>query len=679
MAGMIASILIAIAVFAAIMVWVFYSKGDARFKMDIGGSAPHVAGGADGSAHSGVRGRLIGLGAVVGGMFVLLATRIFSMQILSGEDYAKQAESNRTRTISLAAPRGRILDRNGVEIVSNRPSLTVVASPDVASNEIEVQLLANLLGMPKQAVKRNIEDQTEGAQSSRTVAIDVSRRVVAYIGEHPSLFEGVSIEERSERYYPLGAIASHVVGYTGTITTEQLENSNNSTDEGAISYEAGDTVGQSGVEYQYESVLQGIRGEQTVVVNADGDVLGYSSKVAPKSGSDVVLTLDANLQKAAEASLDSVISAIRNSVSKDCKSGSALVLDATNGEILAMASRPNFSPNIFVGGISNDDWDQLGSESSDYPLVNRAISGTYPSASTIKPLSTFAALDDGIATPNSSYYCAGWWTGFGEASGKWCWQKTGHGTLNLQGGITYSCDVVFYEIGKGYFLAPSNNEGMQAKFRAYGLGSLTGIDLPGESAGRVPDAQWKYDYYSSYPEEDRQWKGGDYANLAIGQGDLLVTPLQMACAYASIANGGDIWTPHVLKSVKSATGTGSVIDYKQSVLRTCEESDTYRQIVNAGLLGVIEEESAYQTRHFAGLPVSVSGKSGTAERSGHQPTGWFIAYAPADDPKYVVASALEEATWGGYSAMYVVRDILGAIYDAPDDELQVMAGITSGD
>lgn len=666
-------------VVAGVLAFVFHSKGDARFTFDIGGAAPKAAGGTDGSGGSSIKGRLVGLAGVIAGVFVVLIGRIWSMQLLSGDEYTSQAESNRTRTISLSAPRGRILDRNGVEIVSNRPSLTVVADPDVTNDDVELQLLGNLIGMPYMAVKRSIEDQTQGAQASRTVARDVSRRVVAYIGEHPDLFQGVSVEERTVRYYPLGSLASHVVGYTGTVTTEQLKASQENEDEGAIKYQTGDTVGQSGVEYQYESVLQGVRGEQVVYVDAKGNVLDYSSTVAPRSGSDVVLTLDANLQKAAEAALDSVIKALRSSVSAECKSGSVVVLDATNGEVLAMASRPNFSPNIFVGGISNDDWESLGSEENDYPLVNRAISGTYPSASTIKPLTTFAALDDGIATPSSTYYCAGWWTGLGQASGKWCWQKTGHGTMTLQTGITYSCDVVFYEIGKGYYLASSNNDGMQEKFREYGLGSLEGIDLPGESAGRVPDAAWKYDYYSSFPEEDRQWKGGDYVNLSIGQGDLLVTPLQMACVYASIANGGDVWTPHVLKCVKSQTGTGSVMEYKPSVLRTCEESDTYRKLVEAGLVGVITEESEYQTKHFAGLPVSVAGKSGTAERSGHQPTGWFVVYAPADDPKYVIASALENATWGGYSAMYVVRDVLGAIYNTPDDELQVMAGITSGD
>lgn len=669
-------ILLVILLLALAGLYVFYNRGDEKLQFDIGGQAPRASGGNDASAERTIRTRLLGLGLASLSVITVLFARLWSMQLVSKDEYTSQAESNRTRTISVAAPRGRILDRSGNEIVGNRPSLTIISKPEVADNAIEVQLLGNLIGMPAAAVRRKIQDQSEGAQSDRTVASDVSRRVVAYIGEHPYLFEGITVQERSARSYPYGRLAAHVVGYTGTVTREQLEQSAKNDDEGAIVYETGDTVGQAGVEYQYENVLQGIRGEQSVHVDASGTVLEYSTSVEPQSGSDIVLTIDAPLQQAVEDSLLDIINRIRSSVSKKCRAGSAIVMDVTNGEILAMASCPTYSPNIFVGGISNDDWSALQSEQSDNPLMNRAISGQYPSASTIKPFTTLAALDNGIATDKSEYDCTGWWTGFGEASGQYCWEHKGHGHMNLRTGIIYSCDTVFYEIGKGFYES-KNPEALQAKLKEWGLGELTGIDLPGESLGRIPDAEWKWNYYTSAADTDREWKGGDFTNLAIGQGDLLVTPIQMACAYAGLATGGKVWRPHVLKSVRTRTGSGSVVDYDPQLLREVVEDEKFKNIVIEGLKGVITEESEHIIRHFESLPVSVAAKSGTGERIGHNPTAWFISFAPADNSKYVVVVSMEEATWASTSSLYVNRDILGALYDSPDTVVPAMEGIDS--
>ena len=659
-------ILIVCVLLAAVLIALFFvfGRSEAAYTLDIGGGAPRASGGRDESAETTFSSRLMGFGIVIGAAFTALLARLWSMQLVSTDDYTEQAESNRTRTVTTAAPRGRILDRNGTEIVTNRSSLTVVAESDVSDDEIEMQILANLIGMPRQAVYRKIIDSSEGAQSLRTVSTDVSRRVVAYIGEHPAVFEGVSVQQRSQRSYPQGSIAAHVVGYTGTVTSEQLESSDS--DESAVQYKSGDIVGQSGVESMYESVLQGIRGEQTVYVNSSGKVLDTSTTIDPQSGSDVVLTLDLNIQKVAEASLAEVITDAKKR-GKDAVGGSVVCLDCTNGEVLAMASAPTFSPSIFVGGIATSDWDSLTSEGSNYPLLNRAISGQYPSASTIKAMTSFAALDYGIATPQSGYDCTGWWTGFGEAYGMHCYNYSGHGYLNLSGGITMSCDTVFYEIGKGFYNS-SDQEGMQATFRKYGLGSKTGIDLPSESEGRVPDAEWKWDYFSYLPDADRQWQPGDYCNLAIGQGDLLVTCLQIAQAYSSIANRGPVYKPHVLKSVKSNLGGGSVVDYNVSQAADISETDENRAVVEEGLRGVIYDESETQAAHWNNLSVTVCGKTGTGEQSS---TGrnicWMVAYAPTDDPKYVVCANVDGGDWGSTTAMYVVRDVLGQIYGQPDD------------
>ena len=658
-------IVIVCAVIAVVFIALFlvFGRSEAAYTFDIGGGAPRASGGRDESAETTYSSRLVGFAAVIGAIFAALLARLWSMQLVSSDEYTKEAESNRTRTVTTAAPRGRILDRNGAEIVSNRSSLTVVADADVADDEVEMQLLANLIGMPRQAVYRKVIDSSEGAQSVRTVAIDVSRRVVAYLGEHPAAFSGVSVQQRSQRSYPQGTLAAHVVGYTGTVTAEQLEASGS--DDSSVQYKSGDVVGQAGVEAMYESILQGIRGEQTVYVDSNGKILQSSTKIDPQSGSDVVLTIDSGIQKAAEDSLEKVLTELRQK-GKNPAGGSVVCLDCTNGEVLAMASAPTFSPSIFVGGIANSDWEGLTNEASNYPLLNRAISGQYPSASTIKPFTSFAALDNGIATPQSGYVCNGWWTGLGEAYGMWCYNHDGHGGLNLQQGITFSCDVVFYEIGKG-FSNSSNKDGMQQKFRQYGFGSATGIDLPSEAVGRVPDAAWKWDYFSSLPDADREWHPGDYCNIAIGQGDILVTCLQIAHAYSSIANRGPVFKPHVLKCVKSNIGNGSVIDYKVSQTDDISEEDDYRDLVERGLEGVIYEESESQAAHWTNLNVKVAGKTGTGEQTSvGRNICWMVAYAPADDPKYVVAANVDGGDWGSTTAMLVARDVLGQIYGQPD-------------
>ncbi|MGN0075709.1 MAG: penicillin-binding protein 2 [Parafannyhessea sp.] len=658
-------IVLALVLIGLLVAFFLFGKGESRFTFDIGGGAPKASGGSDMSSEGGFKSRLFGLGIFSGSIIGVLLARLWSMQLVSSSTYSEQAESNRSRTISMAAARGRILDRNGKELVSNRASLTVVAKSDVVNDDIEMRLLANLIGMPVMAVKRNIEDSTGGAQSLRPVAVDVSRRVVAFIDAHQSVFSGVSVEERTQRHYPQGTLAAQVLGYTGTVSSDQLKKSSSSDSDSSIAYASGDVVGQAGVEYEYENVLQGIKGEQKVYVDASGNVLSFSSSVEPQSGSDVVLTIDSTLQKAAEDSLAKRIAALREEGRTDCHAGCAIAMDVTNGEILAMASAPTYSPSVFVGGISSDDWKSLSDDSSHYPLMNRCIAGQYPSASTIKPLSSFAALNYGIATTTSTYYCSGYWTGFGKGFGQYCWNHSGHGTVNIQRGITVSCDVVFYEIGKGFFYS-KHPEGLQDTYKKWGLGSKTGIDLPSESEGRVPTPEWKYKYYASSDSDSRTWQGGDTTNLVIGQGDLLVTPLQMLCAYAGIACDGTMYRPHVLKSVKSPIGDGSVVTYKPEVMRKVTEKQAYLDVVHAGLKGVIYEESEAQTEHFTNLSVTVAGKTGSAQTSKSQPTGWFIAYAPYDKPKYVVASVIEYGGYGSEGAMYVVRDILGTIYNQPD-------------
>lgn len=663
-------VLLTVLICALMAAFLLKVKSSRRFTLDIGGGTPRASGGSENSPSSHFKSRINATGIFAGTVIGALFMRLWNMQVISSSSYTEQAEKNRTRSISTHAARGRILDRNGAVLVGNRPSLVVLAEQSVLEDEAELHILAALIGIPKAVLRLKIEDSSQGLQRGRVIAVDVSRRVVSFINAHPSLFDGVSIEARSQRSYPLGSLAGQVLGYTGVITSEQLKASQDNQDEGKITYEPGDVVGQSGIEASYENVLQGIKGEQVVFVDADGNIVNHSSSVEAQSGSDVVLTLDADIQKAAEDSLSSTIKRLQEHGKPDCFGGCAIAMDVTNGEIIAMASAPSFSPNMFVGGISSDDWDMLSSKSSHNPLLNRGIGGQYPSASTIKPLSTLAALNEGIATPQSSYMCTGYWTGFGAAFGQYCWLHTGHGAMTLQTGITHSCDVVFYEVGKGFFYS-SNKDGLQQMFKKWGLGSKSQIDLPGELQGRIPDEAWKREYFASYPDDAKAWQGGDNTNLAIGQGDLLVTPLQMLCVYAGIANRGSIPQPHLMKSIKSTSNSGSIIDYKCSTRISVDEKDEYMDLIQRGLYGVIYEESQAQASHFTNMKEKVAGKTGTAETSHETPTGWFIAYAPYDKPRYVVASVLENSGFGSDGAMYVVRDILGALYHEPDTSTMV--------
>ena len=633
------------------------------------GTRPRATEGEGSTPGATTKGRFQLLSIGVGGVFAAILGKLWSMQMVSSDYYEQLAEQNQTRTVTTPAPRGRILDRNGQVLVANRASLAVVAYRDLAEDTVCVRHLANVLGMPYMAVLRNIQDNTEGAQSLHTIATDVRRSTVAYIQEHPDVFPGVQIAERTERSYPYGTLACHVLGYTGSVTTEQLEAQKKQSAEDRereVQYQSGDTVGQAGVEYHYESLLQGIRGEQIVKVDADGNVTGQAGAVPAKPCSDIKLTLDLTIQQACEQGLAFGMEHAKQG-GYEPKAGAVLCLDCTNGEILGMASAPTFDPSVFVGGISSDVWNELNSDDGGRPLLNRALGGLYMSASTIKPLTALAGMEYGVYTAEMSTTCTGWWTGLGKEWGKACWLHSGHGVRNLETGIRDSCDPVFYDVGKNFFYDEKNPEGLQEMFRRWGLGSKTGIDLPAEEQGRVPDAQWKESYFKDWTAEQRAWSPGDMTNIAIGQGDILVTPLQMACAYAGIAMKGKEFTPHVLLSSVGRDGQGDAYTYetKERLNAKINHDDEFG-VVTRGLHSMIYEEAASTARHFTNLPVQVAGKSGTGEKQGEDPYGWFITYAPYEDPKYVVVALIEQGGFGSNCSMLAVRTVLGAIYNSPD-------------
>ncbi len=668
----VAGILLAAVIVGSVLFLRGYSG---KFTFDTsGGTAPRASEGEGNTAGVAFKGRFTLLTLGVGAMFTALVAKLWSMQMVSSDYYDSLATKNQTRTVTTPAPRGRILDRNGTPLVTNRASLAVTAYRDLADDTVMVRHLANVLGMPYVACRRNIQDNTEGAQAQHTIATDVRRSAIAYIQEHAGDFVGVQIAERTERVYPYGTTAAHVLGYTGTITQEQLEAQKEAEAQGSdasrIEYQSGDIVGQAGVEIEYEKLLQGIRGEQTVTVDAGGNVTGQEGAVPARAGSDIRLTLDLTIQQGCEQGLAHAIEVAKEEGYEHAGAGACVCLDCTNGEILGLASLPTFDPTVFVGGISSDLWSQFNSDDGGQPLINRAVSGQYMSASTIKALSALAGLEYGIYSSSRSTTCTGWWTGNGEANGKWCWLHSGHGPMNLQSGIANSCDPVFYDIGRDFFYDDKNPEGLQEMFRRWGLGTKTGVDLPSEGEGRVPDAAWKESFFKDWSAEERAWNAGDMTNIVIGQGDILVTPLQMATVYAGIAMNGVEYTPHVFLSAVARDGDGDAYLYnetgKKEHLAPHINSDDDLELVKAGLHDVIYSTNASTASHFNNLSVQVAGKSGTGEKAGEDEYAWFVAYAPADDPKYVVACVLEQGGGGSATALRAVRDVFGVIYNEPD-------------
>ncbi len=600
-----------------------------------------------------LKGRFASLGIIVLMVLGVLLLRLWSMQVLSGAEYVAMAENNRVREISTEAPRGRILDREGRELVSNRATLAVCVEPAAKNDEDLLYRLSTILTMPVEEIRARVSSTKEAALRPRVVMIDASPEIVAYLSEHESEFPGVAIETRAVRQYPFGNLGAHVLGYTGEISESQIDEPEFET------YALGDIVGKSGAERQLESALQGDKGYRRIEVDATGAPKGIIEEVEPIAGSDVVLTIDADVQRVAEDSLVRALQDAHDSGFPSAAAAAAVAIDVQTGEVLAMASYPTYDPTLFLGGISQDNWEALTNDKSEYPLNNRVIQALYPPASTFKAFTGLAGLHYGVTNEWSQYYCAGTWTEMGKQWPKKCWLHSGHKTISFHQGVVESCDVVFYEIGYDFY--KQGDEKLQTFAREWGFGSKLGIDLPGELAGRVPDAAWKTDFNENYPEYQK-WLPGDTVNMAIGQGDMLVSPLQMASAYAGIANDGKVMTPHVLQKVLDSKGE-AVLTAEPEVAFAASSTDAELDVMRRSLVDVTEEGTAKSV--FRGFDSSVAGKTGTGQVAGKDDYAWFTAFAPADNPRYAVAVVIEQGGHGGSVAGPAAREILSALLDLP--------------
>lgn len=573
----------------------------------------------------------VGLLLVVG----LLAVRLWHLQIREGPYYRDLSENNRTRSVLLEPARGLIYDRNGVLLANNVPSFSLyVTLEDVTNREKLVQQLAGLLGLDPAMIRKKI-----GGRGSKMLPRKVKDRLTlrdaTIIESHRLDLPGVMIQVESQRNYPGGLAASHVLGYVGEISPEQLEKPE------FADLHQGSIVGQYVVEKSFDLYVRGQAGQKSVEVDALGHEKRTVEVEKPQPGNDLYLTIDIRLQKVAEDLLGE-------------ESGAIVALDPTNGDILAMASRPGFDPNVLSRELTAKQWIEIV-QNEGRPLNNRASQGQYPPGSTFKVPMAIAALESKTMTPANTVFCNG-----GYQFGKRVyhdWKATGHGAVDLHKALVHSCDVYFYTVGQRMGI-----DTMAEYAKDFGLGHETGIELPSERVGIMPSTEWKL------KAKKEPWLPGETISAAIGQGYVTVTPLQMASMIGTVANDGVNFRPRLVQGIMDRT-TGHLQEFP-AVARSKVNAkpDTFR-IVKAALADVVREGTA--TRAKSSI-VSIAGKTGTAQTTAlgkekkpeaeipkkFRDHAWFVAFAPVDSPKIAVAVLAEHMGHGGSAAAPLAKEVI---------------------
>ena len=671
--------------------------------------------------------RLYVVGIVAVCLVAALVARLWYLQVLESEELQTAAAANILRVVYTEAPRGRIFDTKGRILVDNRVVQVVTIdrlSFRAALNESEqhdgLLQIAEIVSRSGRLTKvihieERLASREFGPFDKVPVAFDINPDLLVYLGERPDLFPGVSVEERTMRSYPYGEVAAHLLGYVGPLTESEyrtLSAQIDPTDPNAKTYQPGDEIGKSGVERIFESELRGVPGVRIFEVNRLDEIVKvhHDKDRQPLPGNDVHLTIDLDIQSLVERELRRGLDEARDQAPPEdpdaprfvASAGAAVAIDPRDGSVLAMASFPTFDPREFVNGISQRLFNDLTAEENFSPILNRAIQGLYAPGSTFKVVTTHAALTQGVIGdgPAALTGVDDFYRDTGTYRYPFCLEESDtcvfespyccERGVDLRDAITVSSDTYFYRLGgEGFFRRPSPlDEGIQESARAFGLGSHTGIPLPHERAGIVPDREY-YDYQFEqgvFLRSGAQWFAGDTINLAIGQGNLLVTPLQMANVYAVVASGGKVHQPNI--ATKITDRDGQVLDeFGPRLVRELEWSAELSGPLLDGLNGVtaynlpssasdevLLRGTAYEAFNLPGeggvdFPLNgwpVGGKTGTAEKLGKADFAWFVAFGPASwpergfrhTPEVVVALVLEEAGFGGAVAAPVAARIL---------------------
>ncbi|HEU4724757.1 MAG TPA: penicillin-binding protein 2 [Candidatus Eisenbacteria bacterium] len=576
-------------------------------------------------------------------IFAALILRLFTMQVLQGTKYRELSEENRIRVEVLTAPRGEIRDRKGRLLADNIPSFTVTLDPfdpvyqdHPALLDSTIVRLGAILGEDAAEIREKVKRERRRSFVPIRLKRNVDMKSVAVVSEHEAVLPGVDVESEPLRRYPLGPMGSHLLGYVGEISDKELDDPKYS------EYLRGDLIGRMGIERQWESILRGVDGKRFVEVNALGrkaELLGDKRPILPKRGTDLTLTIDLDLQRAAELAFE------------PGARGAVVAIDPRNGDVLALASRPNYDPNEMATGISFKRWKEL-SEGNNYPLFNRAIQAAYPPGSTLKPFVVLCALAAHAIEPGTTFRetCDGVFQ-FGSRPFR-CWNPRGHGTVAMRGAIAQSCDVYFYQLGIRLGL-----DRLSSFMKTLGLSQKSGIDLPQERRGLFPDAAW-YDKRFGVG----RWSRGLILNLAIGQGESSVTPVKLAQITAMIANGGMMWRPRLVHDA-TKDGTKVAIDAARadSISRRLDLNPNDLRRVQEAMEAVIYDE--HGTGGLAKVEgVRIAGKTGTAQNPHGEDHALFICYAPADAPEIAIAVLLENAGHGGSEAAPVAQKVLNAFF-----------------
>lgn len=561
----------------------------------------------------------------------VLIGRMAYLQIFRGDYYSKRAEGNRTRYTRIIAPRGIIYDCNGEELVNNKPGFIIALARSNTKYKPELlKRLSMLLKMPQEQIEKIIETNKDGNEPIRLIR-DASPELVTKVEENIMYLPGVLIEVQPVRNYLNNELAVHALGYVGEVSEYEI------TEKVYPDLKAGDIVGKFGLENFYDSYLRGTDGSYREEIDVNGRAVQIMDKVAPQPGQGLILTIDAKLQRIAEDAADRQLRAL------NCNACSVVVMDPYSGEVKALVSRPTFNPNWFVNGISEKNWNSINNNSS-YPMTDKTIAGEYPPGSTFKIVTGSAALQEKKVTPNELIYDSGrhWLVDMRNAGGE------ALGYINFKTALSASDNVYFYEMG--------NRLGIDLldKYAAdFGFGKKTGIDLHGEANGLIASPSYKQKVF----KED--WFLGDTFNAAIGQGFTLATPIQIAQMLSAVATDGKRFKPHLVSKIINDDGS-IVKNFQPSLEGSLPVSQENLDLVQGALKAVTKEGGTASS--LESLPVSVAGKTGTAENPHGRDHGWFIAYAPAEKPKYVVVCIVEQGSYGAVSAAPIVKTILEYLF-----------------
>jgi penicillin-binding protein 2 len=586
-----------------------------------------------------IRQRLNYLYVLIGILFLVLAARLWQLQIIQGSDYAARADRNRIRNIKLVAPRGTIVDRNGSPLVENRPSYNILLYREsISDQKASENFITDTLKInPEDLESRLRRNKNSGLYQPIVLKEDVGISDISIVETHRRDHPEIQLGPEPRRLYRYGRLAAHVLGYMGEVSEEELEKE---TFPGA---DIGSMVGKSGVERSYNANLVGTDGARRVLVDSVGREVGILGETESMIGGELHLTLDLKLQTVAEELLQGKVGAIA-------------AMDPRNGEILAMASAPAFNPNNFSARISAEDWNALNTD-PDNPMQNRAIQNSYSPGSVFKLIMADAGLEEGVIQDNTRVLCSGATVYYNRVFH--CSAKSGHGTMDLESAIAKSCNIFFYALGNRLGISK-----IAEHARELGIGERTGIDLPGERSGVMPSPEWKEQVRKS------KWYAGETISVSIGQGAVSVTPLQVLRAVSAIVTGGKLVTPHVVLHAQSSSSDPGDWPIAQLPIK----DDDARKIRQ----GMWASVNNYGTGHNAQIPgLDICGKTGTVQvlsketreersvnTSEFEDHSWFVGFASRDNPEISVVVFIEHGGTGGVAAAPLARDIFKAYYEA---------------